>query len=289
MREVAQTHGVTTSTVSQQIAALAREVGTPLVEPDGRRVRLTPAGRRLAEHAVRVLAAVEEARLDLAPDAEPSGVVRVASFATGVRRSLLPVVRTLAADHPRVRVVVQEQEPREALALLAADEVDLALTYDYDLAPATADPALVATPLWSTAWGLGVPAGSSSPGAGAGADGCVEVVGRFREHDWIVNSRHDADEQAVRTLAALAGFVPRVTHRADSLDLLQDMVVAGLGVGLLPVDQPGVPGVALVPLEDPGTSLRAVALTRLGRQAWPPLALVLRLLAQTANSAVPTG
>ena len=73
MREVADTHGLTTSTVSQQISALAREVGTPLVEPEGRRVRLTPAGRRLADHAVTILAAVDAARLDLDADAEPSG------------------------------------------------------------------------------------------------------------------------------------------------------------------------------------------------------------------------
>ena len=77
---------VTTSTVSQQIAALAREVGTPLVEPEGRRVRLTPAGRRLADHAVTILAAIEAARLDLDPSAEPAGTVRVAAFATAVGR-----------------------------------------------------------------------------------------------------------------------------------------------------------------------------------------------------------
>ena len=52
MREVADELGLTTSTVSQQIASLAREAGTALVEPDGRRVRLTPAGHRLAEHPV---------------------------------------------------------------------------------------------------------------------------------------------------------------------------------------------------------------------------------------------
>ncbi|MER6592032.1 LysR family transcriptional regulator, partial [Micromonospora purpureochromogenes] len=52
MREVADELGVTTSTVSQQLAALSREVGATLIEPQGRRVRLTPAGRRLAEHAV---------------------------------------------------------------------------------------------------------------------------------------------------------------------------------------------------------------------------------------------
>ena len=71
MRAVAETQHVTTSTVSQQIAVLAREAGTPLIEPEGRRVRLTPAGRRLADHAVTILAALETARCDLDPDADP--------------------------------------------------------------------------------------------------------------------------------------------------------------------------------------------------------------------------
>ena len=68
MRAVADELNITTSTVSQQIAVLAREVGTDLIEPVGRRVRLTPAGRRLAEHAVTIVAAVESARSDLASD-----------------------------------------------------------------------------------------------------------------------------------------------------------------------------------------------------------------------------
>src|SRR5436305_6081136 len=95
MREVGEAMQVTTSTVSQQIATLAREAGTPLVEPEGRRVRLTPAGRRLADHAVTILAAVDAARLDLDPAAEPAGVLRVGGFATAVRASLLPVVAGL--------------------------------------------------------------------------------------------------------------------------------------------------------------------------------------------------
>src|ERR1700712_3885939 len=95
MRDVADELGVTTSTVSQQIAALAREVGTALVEPVGRHVRLTPAGRRLAEHAVTILAGVEAAHLDLDPDSEPTGTLRIAGFATAVRRSLLPIAADL--------------------------------------------------------------------------------------------------------------------------------------------------------------------------------------------------
>ncbi|WNM41508.1 LysR family transcriptional regulator [Micromonospora halotolerans] len=274
MRQVADELHVTTSTVSQQLAVLAREVGTELVEPHGRRVRLTPAGRRLAAHAVTILAAVDAARLDLDPRAEPAGTVRVAGFATAVRRSLLPLTARLAADHPGVRLRIHEHEPAEAYAALAADDVDLALTYDYNLAPLSPDPALDATPLWSAAWHLGVPAGAP-PGPAADAPA---VFGRFRDADWIVNSRNTADEVVVRTIASMAGFEPRITHRADSLDLVQDLVVAGLGVGLLPGDQPTAPGVRLLPLAGPPALLRAHAVTRRGRAAWPPLALILDLL-----------
>ena len=147
MREVGEAMQVTTSTVSQQIAALAREAGTPLIEPDGRRVRLTPAGRRLAGHAVTILAAVEAARRDLDPEAPPAGTVRVAAYASAFRQVLLPVVRMLAGRQPEVRLHLLEQEPAEALGLLAADEVDLALTYDYNLAPARFGRGLQAEPL----------------------------------------------------------------------------------------------------------------------------------------------
>src|SRR3954451_21171882 len=126
MRSVADALGYTTSTVSQQLAVLAREAGTPLIEPAGRRVRLTPAGQRLAEHAVTILAALDAARADLDPDAEPAGVVRVAGFATAIRRTLLPVVADLARSHRAVELHVREHEPPEAMTLLADDEVDLA-------------------------------------------------------------------------------------------------------------------------------------------------------------------
>lgn len=274
MRAVADVLHVTTSTVSQQVAALAREVGTPLVEPEGRRVRLTPAGRRLADHAVRILAAVEAARVDLDPTATPAGTLRVAAFATAVRRSLLPVVRALGESHPDVRLLIHEHEPPEALDLLATDDVDLALTYDYNLAPATFDASVSAVPLWSAAWSLGVPARSSRVRGDA-----LAVFDRFRDSDWIVNSRHTADADVVGTVASLTGFAPRIAHRADSLDLVQDMVVAGLGVGLLPAGRPTVRGVSLRRLSDPDVVLRAYAATRRGRQDWSPLALVLRLLA----------
>jgi DNA-binding transcriptional LysR family regulator len=278
MHAVAESLGTTTSTVSQQIAVLAREMGVPLIEPQGRRVQLTPAGRRLAEHAVAILAAVEAAHVDLGPGAEPNGTLRVAGFSTGIRGYLLPVTARLADSHPRVQVLIREHEPSEALELLAADQSDLALTYDYNLAPAPEDPAIHRTPLWTARWGLGVPVGEP-----AGNAATLEVFARFRAHDWIGNSRNTADEDVIRTLGSMAGFTPRITHQADSLHLVQDMITAGLGVGLLPLGHATHPGVRILPLTTPHVELRAYAAARHGRLSWPPLALLTRLL-QAAGS-----
>jgi DNA-binding transcriptional LysR family regulator len=281
MREVADALGTTTSTVSQQIAVLARETGAQLLEPDGRRVRLTPAGRRLAQHAATILAAVEAAQADLDPGAEPAGSVRVAGFATAIRTTMLPIIAELAISHPRVSLLVHEYEPAEAHALLASEDVDLALTYDYNLAPAARDRSLQAMRLWSTAWGLGVPARSAAP---AGAPASPVTFAAFRRHDWIGNSRNRADEDVVRTLASMAGFEPRLAHQADSLDLVEDLIIAGLGVGLLPAGRQTKPGVRLLRLADPDVVLRAYAVIRQGRAGWPPLALLLDRLAQRATA-----
>jgi len=275
MRAVAEELGYTTSTVSQQLGVLAGEVGATLLEREGRRVRLTPAGRRLADHAVTILAAVEAARADLDPAAEPAGTVRVAGFATAIRRSLVPAAARLAAEHPAVRLRVLEHEPAEAFALLTADDVDLALVYDYDLAPRSVAAGLRATPLWSASWGLAVP---DTHAASADAD-APALFRRFAATPWIVNSRNTADEDVVRLVASLAGFEPAVAHRVDSLELVLELIAAGLGVGLLPDDQPPAPGVRVLRLRRPEVTLRAAAVTRAGRERWPPLALVGDLLA----------
>jgi DNA-binding transcriptional LysR family regulator len=270
MHEVAAEIGTTTSSVSQAIAALARDVGTALIEPDGRRVRLTPAGHRLAEHAVTILAAVDAARLDLDPDAEPIGMLRVAGFATAIRRSLLPVIDDLRDTHAGIEVRVHEHEPPEALGLLARDDVDLALVYDYNVAPATWRIDHDVKALWEVEWGLGMP--THEPRA---------PLGTYADRDWIVNSRHTADEEVLRTLASMAGFTPRVVHRVDSLELVHDLIVAGHGIALLPRGRASRRGVTVRLLPDPPVRLRAHAVTRRGRDRWPPLRAVLNRLAKS--------
>ena len=126
-------------------------------------------------------------------------------------------------------------------------------------------------------WGLGTP---SAPGSRGGT--APEVFARYRERDWIVNSRNTADEEVIRIMASLAGFEPRITHRADSLDLVQDMIVAGLGVGLLPAARPAARGVTVRQLRQPEVILRSFAVTRRGHAGCPPLALARRLVQEAA-------
>lgn len=286
MRNVADSMGTTTSTVSQQLSALAREVGRPLLEPVGRGVRLTPAGRRLAERAAGILAAVDAATAELDPCAEPAGTVRVAGFATAVRKVLMPIVGNLARTHPEVRIDVREHEPAEALALLGADAVDLALTYDYNLAPDGSAAGFESTPLWSTPWSLGVPAGSQAGlRARPGTLPAPDLFRSFHEADWIGNSRNSADEEVLRLVSSMAGFEIRVRHQADSLELVEDLIIAGMGVGLLPADRTPREGVALLPLTSPDLRMRAYARTRQGGSAWPAAAAVLKLVRERAREA----
>src|SRR3954462_2219427 len=111
MRAVADELGYTTSTVSQQLSVLAREAGTPLIEPAGRMVRLTPAGQRLADHAVTILAALEAGRARpgpaggpaAAPGDRPAGRLPRRRFRPGGRGVARPGRRRAGRDASRRR------------------------------------------------------------------------------------------------------------------------------------------------------------------------------------------
>jgi DNA-binding transcriptional LysR family regulator len=122
----------TPSAVSQQLSKLERETKTTLVEKDGRGIRLTDAGRILAEHATRVLAAVDEAEGALAAHRETvSGRLTFAAFATACRALLPYTLRQLAADHPQLSTGLTECDPHEGLDALLRGRVDLAVLDDW--------------------------------------------------------------------------------------------------------------------------------------------------------------
>ena len=122
----------TPSAVSQQLSKLERETKTTLVEKDGRRLRLTDAGRVLATHATRVLAAVDEAEAALAAHRDTvSGRLVIASFATACRALLPHALRRLAQQHPQLGTGLIECDPHDGLDALTRGRVDLAVLDDW--------------------------------------------------------------------------------------------------------------------------------------------------------------
>jgi DNA-binding transcriptional LysR family regulator len=271
MRAVAQVTGYGTSAVSQQIAALERDVGVQLVERHGRKVRLTAAGRRFAEHARQIIAAEEEARAVLAPDAEPSGLLRVAAYAAAISPDLLTVTRDLDTSHPALRIELQEREPSEVVDLLADDRIDLGYVYDYSLYQQFAPDGGAVQLVCCTPMVLAVPEVIKvSESISSAVD-----LRQFQHLPWVVNSRGDQDGELVSRLCGVAGFAARVAHRADSLGLILDFVAAELGIAVVPAFAPARAGVRFVPLAGIDLQRRMFAVTRPGGYRRPGLDLII--------------
>src|ERR1700749_4423452 len=109
--QVAASMGYSPSSVSQQLGQLEREVGVPLHEPDGRRVRLTAQGRIVARHAEEEMRLQERVRADLTPGATNAETLRVATIASATRALLPRVLDTLAHRDELVRLEIFVVEP----------------------------------------------------------------------------------------------------------------------------------------------------------------------------------
>ena len=112
-------------------------------------------------------------------------------------------------------------------------QIDLGFVYDYTLVPRGGRH--VRSLLGSRPMMLAVPPDSAVPAQISAPDDLESVRDAF----WIGNSRDSGDDQLAERLCALAGWTPRVRHRADSLELVIDLVLAGHGVSLLPADSSG--------------------------------------------------
>ena len=116
---VAAAHTYSASAVSQQLSALEREAGVPLLERTGRRVTLTAAGRVVVRHGTAVLAALEQTSAALtALAAGLSGPLRIGAFPTAVRALLPATLVALGRSHPGLELMVTELDPVDVPAAL---------------------------------------------------------------------------------------------------------------------------------------------------------------------------
>lgn len=114
----------TGSAVSQQLRTAERDLGVPLVEPEGRGVRLTDAGRLLAEAAVDVETALArvEARLDEFRG-RPTGRVRIAALTSAAEVLVPGAIPALSADGIEVELTDTDVSESDYAGLVADHDV----------------------------------------------------------------------------------------------------------------------------------------------------------------------
>jgi DNA-binding transcriptional LysR family regulator len=119
--------------VSHHLARLEAETGTKLVQRAGRGIRLTDAGRLLAERAVEVIGRLDAAENELVVFAGlRAGRLRLAAFPSALG-TIVPTAAAILHDrHPGFDLRLTEAEPPEALRMLRAGYVDVALIFRHE-------------------------------------------------------------------------------------------------------------------------------------------------------------
>ncbi|MFJ9181381.1 LysR family transcriptional regulator [Streptomyces sp. NPDC102360] len=236
---------VTTSAVSQQMTKLEREAGQQLLAKRGRGVRLTDAGRLLAEHAARILSQVELAQSDLeAQRGQVVGELRLSAFPTAARGLFPGALAALRAEHPQLRVRSQEVEPEAAVAEVIRGDLDLAVVLDWYNKPMPMPEGLVKANILDDPTDIAMPVDHPL------ADRREVDLTDFADDEWITwGGGEFCDEWLMFTLRA-KGVEPQIAHRAAETHTQLALVAAGLGVCVVPLlgRDPMPAGVATVPV-----------------------------------------
>ncbi|UOR02901.1 LysR family transcriptional regulator [Leucobacter allii] len=221
----AGTLGLSQPAVSQRIKRVETRLAVPLIERNGRGIRLTPAGRILADHGRTVVAEIDAA-LAAIDDlrGERAGTLRLVGFPSASATVVPSLMRALAVEAPEVSLQYREAEPPAATAMLRDGEVDCALIFDYEGAGGL--PAGSAfQPLWREEVRLVV---SQARGVAGGAADLAD----YAEEHWIAGCEKCRGH--LLSAAGEAGFEPDIIQETDNVPAMLAMAAAGGAVALVP-------------------------------------------------------
>ena len=246
--------------VSHHIARLEAETGARLLQRAGRGIRLTDAGLLLADRAAEILGRLDAAENELAAHVGlRQGRVRLAAFPSALGTIVPAATACLEAESPGMDLMLAEAEPPEALRMLRAGYVDVALVFRHY--QETADPGpppgdddgtrgalLLDEPVHLITAAAARPhaaipsadpgRGPADPGRGPAehdrgpAEHAPADLAAYAGHRWIAGC--ERCRGSLLRQCTLAGFTPKIAFTTDDYIAVQALVAAGLGVATLP-------------------------------------------------------
>ncbi|CAN7262040.1 MULTISPECIES: LysR family transcriptional regulator [unclassified Variovorax] len=220
MAEAARRLNLTPAAIGQQVRALEREMGTPLVKRMGRTVAPTEAGDRIALRARALLVQVVDLRT-VANDATLSGDLRLGAGTNALLGMVPDILAGLVKRYPGVNVYVQPGYSVDMHPAVQRGELDAAIVLQ---SPVALPKALC--------WQLlrEEPLVVLAPAKWAGADPhkllATQPLIRYDRTQW-------GGRQAEQYLRK-AGIKPRERFELNALGAIAVMVDRGLGVSLVP-------------------------------------------------------
>ncbi|TYP76525.1 LysR family transcriptional regulator [Paenibacillus methanolicus] len=219
--EAARRLHVTQSSLSKTIQRLEEDLGVPLFDRVGRKLRLNDFGVRFLRRAERALFELEQGRQEIRDFSGPEqGTLRLAVTAA----STLPhILREFRKKRPRIQFHVQMLTTQEMIALLHRGEVDFCLSSpaiqgeDIDCQIVYVDPILVA-----------VQDGHRL------ADRRSVSLAELREEWFVGVKRGYGTRDLVDGMCKQAGFEPYYVYEGDEPARLTALVEAGIGIAFIP-------------------------------------------------------
>jgi DNA-binding transcriptional LysR family regulator len=205
--------------VSHHLARLEAETGAQLLQRVGRGVRLTEAGRLLADRAAEIIGRVDAADAELSAHIGlKAGRVRLGGFSSAIG-SLFPRAMTaLAGKHPGLQISLTDVHPPEGLQLLRSGQIDIAVIFRYAETAPEPDGVRLHHLLDDPVYLLSARRGST--------------LARLRESTWIAGCERCRSH--LLDLCAKQGFTPNIAYTSDDMVVMQSLVAAGFGVTTIP-------------------------------------------------------
>lgn len=264
------------SAVSQQIAALEREIGHDMFERHGRRVRLTATGEIMVRHAGRLSALLEEAEADLASLAEGQvGEVSVAAFTSAITEVVAPAVTSLRDTAPRIRVRVKDAEGPAGQQLLATGEVDIAIAVAHQDTTSMGVENQRRDSLYTEPFDALVPSGHMLSSA------LTISLGQLADDSWVTPWPGNPIYDLTYIACEEAGFRPKVESVSNDFRAICALVSSGAGVALAPrsaLRGIHMHGMRVLPLMGRPPTRRVFVSVRTGAERHPLLNRVLTAL-----------
>jgi len=268
------------SGVSRQVRLLEEELGTPILNRDGRRITgLTEAGQEIFAAARRVLADADELR-SVAAALQRGGQRQLSVATTHVhaRYALLPAVQAFAKAFPQARLKLVQVFDNEVRDLVDAGQVDLGIC----TRPGEAGDRLAVVPLYPMARGVIAPA--RHPLLRLRRPKLADLA---RYPLILYDTRMSTGTLAHESFAA-AKVVPNVVVTAMDADVIKAYVAAGLGIAVIPAPafNPRIDtGLRFVPLDHAMAPTTTHLLLRRGRYLHPEMVGFLREVAPGLSKA----